>query len=101
MPAYDFRCETCQKQFEQRHSIKTVPRTVPCIDGSCTGTAQRQLSIGSGVNTQPCSSKYPYVSDRLPFKLPGCQHVGKLGKNVIRSRQHEDQVLKTTGYVRE
>lgn len=58
------------------------------------------LSIGSAVNTQPCSSQYPYVSRRLPKNAVGCRTDGA-GRPVIQSRQHEDRVFKQLGFERE
>ena len=97
MPAYDFKCDTCKRAIEERHSIHQIPASVECV---CGGLATRMLSIGSAVNTQPCSSKYPYVSRRLPKNAAGCK-TDKAGRPVIQSRKHEDRVLKTLGYDRE
>ena len=96
MPAYDFRCD-CGQTFEQRHQMSAVPETAKC---ECGKQAKRILSIGSAVNTQPCSSKYPYVSARLPKNAAGCQ-TDSAGRPVIQNRQHEDRVFQTLGYTRE
>lgn len=100
MPAYDFKCNTCERVFEQRHPITRIPDRITCPDASCTGKATRQLSIGSLVDAKPCSSKYPYVSDRLPRNAKGCM-TDSQGKPVIMSRMHEDRVFKELGYERE
>ncbi len=97
MPAYDFKCDTCKRVIEERHSIHQIPASVECV---CGGTATKMLSIGSAVNTQPCSSKYPYVSRRLPKNAAGCK-TDTAGRPVIQSRRHEDTVFKTLGYARE
>ena len=80
--------------------MQDVPDGVSCIKSRCKGIARRMLSIGGAVNTRPASSKYPYVSQRLPRKLKGCT-TNAAGQPVIMSRKHEDRVFKDQGYERE
>lgn len=101
MPGYDYVCNTCEREFEERHSIHDIPDQVPCEDAACSGTAHRKRNQGGAtVDTKPCSSKFPYVSNRLPRNTQGCT-TDSIGRPVIMSRQHEDQVFKSHGYERE
>lgn len=37
-------------------------------------------------------NRFPYVSTAFPFKGKGAKHVGRLGKCVIESKQHEERM---------
>lgn len=98
MPAFDYECRECKSIIEQQHRVGQAPRTVQC---RCGAIAHRIYTVSAvTIDMKPCSSKYPYVSERLPRDAKGCRATGE-GKPIIENRQHEDRVLKTLGYERE
>lgn len=97
MPRYDYCCSKCGKTVEVILPISSDPRKrLRCT--TCRGaTMKRQIGTGGGVTVADRSrermySRYPVVSNRLPFGLPNCPHAGPLNKSVITSRAHEKQV---------
>lgn len=46
MPTYEYRCQSCRRQFEKFQSIM-AKSTTPCP--TCKKTARRQISTGGGV----------------------------------------------------
>jgi hypothetical protein len=101
MPTYEYRCGTCKRVHERVHSIKVQPtQKFPCTaTAGCKGRATRLHGTGLAINTHPVTSRFPYVSSRLPFGIKGARHHGPLQKTIVENAQHKDRLHKQLGYV--
>ncbi|MBZ0276179.1 MAG: zinc ribbon domain-containing protein [Anaerolineae bacterium] len=89
MPLYDYRCETCQQEFEARHGFEETPPPCP----NCQGTTLKRLikrapTLAQGVLTlagdsgsatkEQLRSKWAEETPKLRKKL-----VDKLGEDFV------------------
>lgn len=68
MPTYDYKCESCQHQFEAFQAISEKPLSV-CPQ--CGGSVNRVISGGAGVIFK--GSGY-YVNDSKKAAKKSCPH---------------------------
>lgn len=104
---YCYRCAACDARHELDLPIGTAPDTL-AVDGvpsCCAGrkdlvrdyrAEHKVLATGKLAN----DAKYPYVSRRLPKRLPGCQTDSK-GLSVVQNKAHEREICARHEYHRD
>lgn len=95
-------CYSCQCRMDQAltFAIGTAPPEVPCPCGDKAVRNFAAENAGPASFALKADRKYPYVSNRLPKNLDGCEHTAK-GKPVIMSPAHEKNVAAACGMSRE
>jgi putative FmdB family regulatory protein len=101
VPRYDYKCGVCGEMQEVVLPITASAKGKRACPAGCGRTMRRQLNAGFGFNLKPVGSKFPYVSNRLPFNLPGETHAGRANKTVVKSKAHKDRLYKQHGFVAE
>lgn len=90
---YSYDCKKCGHQAEITKPVSQCRRDEPCpACGSLMHRDYQADNISFADAKATADSKYPYVSNRLPRDLPGCNH-DSLGKPIIESRAHERDVM--------
>lgn len=72
-------------------------------EGGWKGTPRKPgepIQVHIDADVKNVVHKYPYASNVLPRKLPGCEHDAK-GKPIIQNRQHERNICARYGYERD
>ena len=80
MPAYEYKCNDCGREFEINQSMRDLPVE---ICSGCKGTVRRIISggsgfilksAGSGLSFQPrCGKNETCCGSKTPCETPGCE----------------------------
>lgn len=110
MARYDYRCDRCGHTAERvmsMHADSKQPLACDQVTGAgnrrrpCPGKCRRIFTGQFQVNEKPVSSKFPYVSNRLPFGLKNEPTYGPLKKVWVKNEQHKLRLYGEHGFVKE
>lgn len=101
MPRYDYRCSKCGHATELVRPITESAKIRRKCPQCGRRTLSRKFTGQFQMNLKPVGSKFPYISDRLPFNLPGETHHGRARKTVVKNAAHKDRLYKQHGFVTE
>lgn len=95
MPVYPFRDEATGRTVEVFFAMTDAP----AIGSTVEHDGRRLTRLVSAFQVDPATnrSQYPYVSNALPRRLPGCR-TNRQGKPIIESRRHERNVMAQHGF---
>lgn len=107
MPAYEYQNNTTGevREIYQRMSDPHPKAVTFAPDGSWSEAipndplAWVRVFGNHHIDTHPCTGQYPRVALDLPKGLPGCK-TDKLGRTIVQSRRHENEICKKHGYYR-
>jgi hypothetical protein len=94
MPTYAFRDEATGRVVERHFSMAAAPAIGSTVE--VDGVRLTRLISAFQVDSATNRSQYPYVSNALPRRLPGCR-TNRQGKPIIESRRHERNVMAQHG----
>lgn len=103
MPIYVFETE-CGQQVEKMFPVSDAPRIGDIIDidgNKCRRVASFMLD-GAGIQRK--THQYPFVSNSLPknLRVDGEKvATDNRGRPIIRSQQHERNILRSIGWERD
>ena len=103
VPTYDYLCDhpDCPQRgilVERFLRISQAAEVMTCPH--CGHHTWRKCVGGGEIASARLKRErqgYPYVSNRLPLGLAGCDHSGPLRKPIIRSVAHEREVMAGLG----
>lgn len=101
MPLYDFQLVGGKERIEEFFSMATVPAVGDVIQRN--GKKYRRIISRSIVNTEAVAAithGYPYESHSLPEMPESICKKSPNGLPVVRSQQHEREIMAMTGRIR-